>query len=71
MLEIGSGTPLLSGRVYLRAVEFSDGGIWVPGRAALEAAGLGGAVPPSPEMIRLLRFYQARGPQALSAELRR
>ena len=71
VLEIGSGAPLLSGRVYLRAVEFSDGGIWVPGRAALEAAGLGGVVPPSPEMIRLLRFYQARGPQALSAELRR
>ena len=71
VLEIGSGTPLLSGRVYLRVVEFSDGGIWVPGRAALEAAGLGGVVPPSPEMIRLLRFYQARGPQALGAELRR
>ena len=71
VLEIGSGAPLLSGHVYLRAVEFSDGRIWVPGRAALEAAGLGGVVPPSPEMIRLLRFYQARGPQALSAELRR
>ena len=70
VLEIGSGAPLLSGRVYLRAVEFSDGRVWVPGRAALEAAGLGGVVPPSPEMIRLLRFYQARGPQALSAELR-
>ena len=71
VLETGSGAPLLSGRVYLRAVEFSDGRIWVPGRAALEAAGLAGVVPPSPEMIRLLRFYQARGPQALSAELRR
>ena len=73
VLETGSDAsgPLLSGRVYLRAVQLSDGRIWVPERAALEDAGLGSVLPPSSEMIRLLRFYQARGPQALSAELRR
>lgn len=73
VLETGSDAsePLLSGRVYLRAVQLSDGRIWVPERSALEDAGLGSVLPPSSEMIRLLRFYQARGPQALSAELRR
>ena len=72
VLETGSDAsePLLSGRVYLRAVQLSDGRIWVPERSALEDAGLGSVLPPSSEMIRLLRFYQARGPQALSAELR-
>ena len=71
VLETGSDAsePLLSGRVYLRAVQLSDGRIWVPERSALEDAGLGSVLPPSSEMIRLLRFYQARGPQALSAEL--
>ena len=71
VLETGSDAsePLLSGRVYLRAVQISDGRIWVPERSALEDAGLGSVLPPSSEMIRLLRFYQARGPQALSAEL--
>ena len=73
VLETGAGAsgPLLSGRVYLRAVEFTDGRIWVPERAALEAAGLGSVLPPSSEMIRLLRFYRAHGPQAFTAELRR
>ena len=71
VLETGSDAsgPFFSGRVYLRAVQLSDGRIWVPERSALEDAGLGSVLPPSSEMIRLLRFYQARGPQALSAEL--
>ena len=73
VLETGpaASRPILAGRVYLRAVEFTDGSIWVPERAHLVAAGLEGALPPSSEMIRLLRFYKVRGPQAFTAELGR
>lgn len=73
VLETGPGAsgPILSGRVYLRAVQFTNGKVWVPERAMLEAAGLGTALTHSPEAIRLLRLYQGRGPAALTAELRR
>ncbi len=72
VLETGPASgPILSGRVYLRAVQFADGRVWVPERAQLEAAGLSGVFTYSPEAIRLLRLYQSRGPAALTAELRR
>ncbi len=73
VLETGPGAsgPILSGRVYLRAVQFSSGKIWVPERTMFEAAGLGRLLAGSPEAIRLLRLYRGRGPEALAAELRR
>lgn len=63
--------PILSGRVYLRAVEFADGRVWVPERHTIEAAGLTGPLTFSPEVVRLFRLYQTRGPSALLAEFRR
>ncbi len=71
VLEIGNAAgSILSGRVYLRAVQFADGRIWVPERSALEAAALGPVAGTSPELFRLLSLYRSRGMVAVLSELR-
>jgi hypothetical protein len=70
VLDTGSGA-ILAGRVFLRAVQFSDGRVWIADRPALDAAGLPPGMTVSPEVIRLFRLYQSRGAPGLLAELRR
>ena len=54
------------------SVEFGDGQVWVPSRAALNAdPKLRAVMPPSPEEQRLLQLYQKRGIQAVIDELKR
>jgi hypothetical protein len=48
---------------YVAQVEFADGRVWVPSRAALAA--------PSPEEQRLTELYRKKGLGALVAELKR
>ncbi len=62
--------PILTGRVYLRAVQFASGQVWVPEWPLFEAAGLSRILSNSPETSRLLRVYRDRGSAALTAELR-
>lgn len=70
VLEVGSSA-IFPSRVFLRAVQFSDGRVWVPGRPALETIGLPSVLTVSPEVIRLYRLYQAQGAPGLVAEIRR
>lgn len=70
VMEVGSA-PVSAGRVYLRAVQFSDGRVWVPERSALLAAGFPTGMTLSPEVIRLYRLYQSQGPPALLSEIRK
>lgn len=72
VIEIGATTlaPVVSGKVYLRGVQYSDGSYWVPDRPALESAGLPTSITLSPEVIRLFHVYRARGAPSLLAEIR-
>ncbi len=62
---------IVSARVFLRAVEFADGQVWAPTRAALDSLHLGPFLPPSSETTRLWHAYRQRGTQALAAELKK
>jgi hypothetical protein len=65
------GIELLPGRVYVRAVQFVDGRVWVPDRVALESASLSRISPVSPETYRLFGLYRSRGSAGLLGDLRR
>ena len=56
---------------FVQSVEYSDGQVWVPTRAALGQPTLRSALGPSPEEQRLLEIYRAKGLDALIAELKR
>ena len=56
---------------FVGQVEFADGTVWIPNRAALANARLLGILPPSPEEQRLMDLYRKKGPQALADELNR
>ena len=56
---------------FVESVEYSDGQIWVPSRAALGQPTLRSALGPSPEEQRLLELYRSKGLEALIAELRK
>jgi len=72
VLEVGpSGSRVLAGRVYVRAVEFADGQVWVPDRVALESMNLSRVATTSPETFRLFGLYRAQGAASLLADLRR
>lgn len=72
VLEVGpSGSRVLAGRVYVRAVEFADGQVWVPDRVALESMNLSSVATTSPETFRLFGLYRAQGAGSLLADLRR
>ncbi|MGE5486881.1 MAG: hypothetical protein ACM3ZB_03565 [bacterium] len=56
---------------FVSQVEFSDGSIWVPSRAAISSANLGSVIAPSPEEQRLAGLYRRKGLEALIEELKR
>ncbi len=56
---------------FVSQVEFSDGSIWIPPRAALADPRLASVLAPSPEEQRLADLYRKRGLAALVNELRK
>lgn len=56
---------------YVSQVEFADGTVWIPNRAALTDAHLRRILAPSPEEQRLIELYRRKGRTALVAELKK
>jgi len=56
---------------FVSQVEYGDGSVWVPGRAAIESARLARLLAPSPEEQRLTNLYRSRGLKALIEELKK
>lgn len=56
---------------FAHAVEFADGQLWIPSRAALEDPRLARLLPPSPEEQRLVELYRKSGLTALLEDLRK
>jgi hypothetical protein len=56
---------------FVSQVEFVDGHVWVPNRAALQNSGLLRVVAPSPEEQRLVDLYRTKGLDAVVQELRK
>lgn len=56
---------------FVSQVEFADGQLWIPDRAALADARLQGVVAPSPEEQRLTDLYRKKGLAALASELKK
>ncbi len=56
---------------FVSQVEFVDGTIWIPSRAALDSPRFRAVLPPSPEEQRLADLYRKRGLAALVAELKK
>ncbi len=54
---------------FVSQVEFADGSVWVPSRAALSDPKLARVVAPSPEEQRLTELYRKKGLAAVVAEL--
>jgi len=54
---------------FVSQVEFADGSVWIPTRAALREPGLSRIVAPSAEEQRLTEIYRRKGLAALVAEL--
>jgi hypothetical protein len=54
---------------FVSSVEFSDGTLWIPTRADLDAPQLQRVVAPSDEEQRLAQIYRKKGMKALIAEL--
>jgi hypothetical protein len=68
----GAGPVAITGlRAFVSAVEFGDGQVWAPSRAALADPRLAAALPPSPELQRLAELYRRKGLAAVQAELQR
>jgi hypothetical protein len=67
------GRPLnISGiKGFVSQVEYVDGSIWIPARAALSDPTLSRVMVPSPEEQRLTEIYRRRGLAAVTAELRK
>jgi hypothetical protein len=65
------GQPLgIEGMIgFVSSVEFSDGSLWIPTRADLDAPQLQRVVAPSDEEQRLAQIYRKKGMKALIAEL--
>ncbi len=56
---------------FVSQVEFADGTIWIPSRAALDAPRFRTVLAPSPEEQRLADLYRKKGLAALVAELKK
>jgi len=66
----GGGQVSIAGMTgFVGQVEFADGKVWIPERAALANAQLLGIMAPSPEEQRLMDLYRKKGPKALADEL--
>ncbi len=68
---LGGAAELAGMAAFLRSVQLGDGSVWIPSRSALDGLGLLDAVPVSAEEQRLTRLYRERGPDVVSAELRK
>lgn len=66
------GQPVAIGGMtgFVSQVEFADGTLWIPSRAALADPRLSAALPPSPEQQRLADLYRRKGLAALVNELK-
>jgi hypothetical protein len=66
------GQPVSIGSMtgFVSQVEFSDGTLWIPSRAALADPRLSSALPPSPEAQRLAGVYRRKGLAAVVNELK-
>jgi hypothetical protein len=66
------GQPVAIGGMtgFVSQVEFADGTLWIPSRAALADPRLAAALPPSPEQQRLADLYRRKGLAALVNELK-
>jgi len=71
--EPSGGAPVAIGGMtaFVSQVEFADGSVWVPSRAALADPGLEKALAPSAEEQRLTNLYRRKGLNALIDELKR
>lgn len=56
---------------FVSQVEFADGHVWVPNRAALQNPRLLRVIAPSPEEQRLVDLYRTKGLDAVVQELRK
>ncbi len=56
---------------FVSHVEFADGAVWIPPRAALADPRLLGALAPSPEEQRLTELYRRKGLQTVVDELKK
>ena len=56
---------------FVSQVEYSDGKVWIPNRAALQLSGLLRVVAPSPEEQRLSDLYRTKGLNVLLEELKK
>jgi hypothetical protein len=67
----GSKLSIVQLQAFVNQVEFADGTVWIPSRAALNDAKLRRALPPSAEEQRLTTIYRKRGLGSLIAELKK
>jgi hypothetical protein len=69
----GAGQPIaIDGMTgFVSQVEFADGSIWIPSRAALDTPRFRSVLAPSPEEQRLADLYRKKGLAALVNELKR
>lgn len=67
----GKPMPITGLTAFVNHVEFSDGQVWIPQRAALEESRLKKALNPSAEEQRLSDLYRRKGLNAVVDELRR
>jgi hypothetical protein len=61
--------PVAALSTYVAAVEYADGELWIPTRAALADPRLAAALPPSGEEMRLADLYRRKGLDAVVAAL--
>lgn len=67
----GAPVPIEGMTGFVNQVEFADGTVWVPGRAALGNPNLERVLAPSAEEQRLTNLYRKKGLNALMEELKR
>ncbi len=67
----GAPVPIEGMTGFINQVEFADGTVWVPGRAALGNPNLERVLAPSAEEQRLTSLYRKKGLNALMDELKR
>jgi hypothetical protein len=56
---------------FVTQVEFADGTLWIPSRAALDTPRFRAVLAPSPEEQRLADLYRKKGLAALVTELKK
>lgn len=67
----GAPVSITSMTGFVSNVEFADGRVWIPTRAALQNPRVAKALSTTPEEDRLLQIYRRRGLKALEEELKK